>query len=136
MRASIVTRSMPTRETRTHASMTMPLSRTRSRTSISELPLGERSTAISCLLLSFCRGGVCGRWDGGGLRVRAQSRICPPPVHSDLLRLVDGADEKADLNREELDVREIDLDVANHDEALVEHAIEDVDETIGARRGY
>ena len=68
--------------------------------------------------------------------MRAQSRVCPPPVHSDLLRLVDGADEKADLNREELDVGEIDLDVADHDEALVEHAIEDVYKTVGARRGY
>jgi hypothetical protein len=25
---------------------------------------------------------------------------------------------------------------ADHDEALVEHAIENVDETVGARRGY
>src|SRR5262245_65459962 len=46
-RASTVTRSMPTSETRTHASITMPLSRTRSRTSMRELPLGERSTAIA-----------------------------------------------------------------------------------------
>ena len=67
---------------------------------------------------------------------RAQSRVCPPPVHSDLLCLVNGADEKANLNGEELDVGEIDLDVADHDEALVEHTIEDVDETVGARRGY
>src|SRR5207237_1969249 len=46
IRASTVTRSMPTRETRTHASMTMPLSSTRSRTSMSELPLGVLSTAM------------------------------------------------------------------------------------------
>src|SRR5689334_7453383 len=45
-RASTVTRSMPTSDTRTHASITMPLSSTRSSTSISELPLGVRSTAI------------------------------------------------------------------------------------------
>jgi hypothetical protein len=78
---------------------------------------------------------VCGLWDRG-LRSRAQSRIGPPPIHSYLFRLVDRADEKANLNGEKLDVGEVDLDVADHDEALVEHAIEDVDETIGARRGY
>src|ERR687886_2159386 len=43
-RASTVIRSMPTSETRTHASMTMPLSRTRSRTSIRLVPPGARST--------------------------------------------------------------------------------------------
>jgi hypothetical protein len=53
-----------------------------------------------------------------------------------LLRLVDRADKKADLNGEELDVGEVDLDVADYDEALVEHTIEDVDKTVGARRGY
>ena len=68
--------------------------------------------------------------------MRAQARVCPPPIHSNLLCLVDGADEKADLNREQLDVGEVDLDVADHDEALVEHAIEDVDKAVGARRGY
>src|SRR2546422_2938360 len=47
MRASTVTRSIPTSETRTHASITIPLSRTRSSTSMRELPLGERSTAIA-----------------------------------------------------------------------------------------
>src|SRR5213078_5262703 len=45
-RASTVMRSIPTRDTRTHASMTMPLSRTRSSTSIRLLPLVARSTAI------------------------------------------------------------------------------------------
>ena len=46
MRASTVTRSIPTSETRTHASITIPLSRTRSSTSMRELPLGVRSTAM------------------------------------------------------------------------------------------
>src|SRR5690242_388867 len=46
-RASTVIRSMPTSETRTHASMTIPLSRTRSRTSIRLVPPAARSTAIS-----------------------------------------------------------------------------------------
>jgi hypothetical protein len=68
--------------------------------------------------------------------VGAQSGISLPPVESDLFGLVYRANEKANLNREELDVGEVDLDVADHDEALVEDAIENVDETIGARRGY
>jgi hypothetical protein len=78
---------------------------------------------------------VCGLWNCG-LRSRAQSGIGPPPIHSYLFCLVNRADEKANLNGEELDVGEIDLDVADHDEALVEHAIENVDETVGTRRGY
>src|SRR6185369_63375 len=45
-RASIVIRSIPTREIRTHASITIPLSRTRSRTSIKLVPPGALSTAI------------------------------------------------------------------------------------------
>ena len=60
----------------------------------------------------------------------------PPPVQSDLLGFVDRADEKANLDGEKLDVGEIDLDVADDHEPLVEHAIEDIDQTIGARRGY
>jgi hypothetical protein len=53
-----------------------------------------------------------------------------------LLRLVDGADEQTYLNREKFYICEVDLDIANYDKALVEHAIENVDEPIGARRGY
>jgi len=59
-----------------------------------------------------------------------------PPVQSDLFGLVDGADEQTNLDGEKLDVCEIDLNVADDHEALVEHAIEDIDQTIGARRGY
>src|SRR5690242_14543577 len=45
-RASIVIKSIPTSEILTHASMTIPLSRTRSRTSIRLVPPGVLSTAI------------------------------------------------------------------------------------------
>src|SRR5215213_2708085 len=45
-RASTVIRSMPTSEMRTQASMTMPLSSTRSSTSIRLVPPGALSTAI------------------------------------------------------------------------------------------
>src|SRR3954470_17671158 len=47
IRASTVIKSIPTSETRTHASMTMPLSRTRSRTSIRLDPPAARSTGIA-----------------------------------------------------------------------------------------
>src|SRR5512138_2694985 len=45
-RASTVIRSIPTRDTRTHASITIPLSSTRSRTSIRLVPPAARSTGI------------------------------------------------------------------------------------------
>ena len=72
----------------------------------------------------------------GGSGVGTQSRIGLPPVKTDLLCLINRADEETDLNGEELDVGEVDLDVADNHEAFVEHAIEDVDQTVGARRGY
>src|SRR5205807_10535542 len=50
MRASTVIRSIPTREIRTQASITMPLSNTRSNTSIRLEPPDTRSTAIAGLL--------------------------------------------------------------------------------------
>src|SRR5690349_16176825 len=133
IRASTVASSIPTSDTRTHASMTIPLSSTRSRTSISELPLGERSTAISLLLLSCCRGGG-GRLDRWA-RVCAQTWIGAPPIESNLLGFVDRADEETNLNREKFDVGKIDLDVTDDDETLVEHAVEDVNEAVSARRG-
>jgi len=68
--------------------------------------------------------------------VRAQARIGLPPVKTDLFCFIDRADEETDLNGEELDVGEVDLDVADNHEAFVEHAIEDVDQSISARRGY
>jgi len=68
--------------------------------------------------------------------MRAQSWVRSPPVHSDLLCLVDRTDKETHLNRKQLHVREVDLDVTDHDETFVEHAIENVDETVGARRGY
>src|SRR5712691_5953155 len=52
MRASTVIKSIPTSETRTHASITIPLSNTRSRTSIRLVPPAARSTGIGTLLVS------------------------------------------------------------------------------------
>src|ERR1043165_6034764 len=55
MRASTVMRSMPTSETRTHASITIPLSSTRSRTSIRLVPPAARSTGIALSSVLPCR---------------------------------------------------------------------------------
>src|SRR5882757_1199726 len=63
-RASTVIRSIPTREILTHASMTIPLSRIRSSTSIRLVPPGARSTAMTYLpflssaLVCAARGSV------------------------------------------------------------------------------
>ena len=69
-------------------------------------------------------------------RVSAEARIGLPPVQPDLLRFVDRADKQTDLNGEELDVGEVDLDVADDDKTLVEHPVKDVYKTVAARRGY
>src|SRR5687768_5066545 len=99
----------------------MPLSSTRSSTSMRELPLGERSTAIAAysggergsgLLLSACR--ACGlrcqlleptldpletSFDIARKKrarlYRSQAGVVPPPVQSDLLGFVDRAHEQA-----------------------------------------
>src|SRR5262249_33265287 len=67
-RASTVIRSMPTSETRTQASMTIPLSSTRSRTSMRLVPPVVRSTGIGSssaflplLLFLWSAGAACGR---------------------------------------------------------------------------
>src|SRR4051812_18306535 len=65
-----------------------------------------------------------------------QPRIASPPVQSDLLGLVDRADEQTNLNRQQLDVGEIDLDVAGNHQTFVEHPIQDVDEAMRTRRVY
>src|SRR5262245_49136429 len=51
-----------------------------------------------------------------------------PPVEADLLGLVDRTDQQSNANREELDFRERHFDVARDDEALVQNAVQDVDE--------
>src|SRR5687767_12591903 len=112
-------RSMPTRETRTHASITIPLSSTRSRTSIRLVPPAARSTGISLLYLRQASRGrpsprqrqqpplkhanlllqlfIFGR---ERLLTRGQVMVELPPVQSDLLGLIDRTDEQANPDRE------------------------------------
>src|ERR1700704_1645018 len=64
MRASTVIKSIPTSETRTQASMTMPLSSTRSRTSIRLVPPAARSTDIVGLLVVSHQKQSLSLWGG------------------------------------------------------------------------
>src|SRR5262249_4649648 len=57
-----------------------------------------------------------------------EKRVVLPPVDSHLARLVGRGDEQAQPDRQELDVEQVDLDVARDDDALVEHALEHVGE--------
>src|SRR3954470_2644068 len=53
-----------------------------------------------------------------------------PPVDPDLLRLVDRGDDQPQLDRQQLDVEQVDLDVAGDHDPLVEDAFEDVGEAV------
>src|SRR5437763_663616 len=150
-RASTVMRSMPTSETRTHASMTIPLSRTRSRTSMRLVPPAARSTGIGYSSGRCCsrhrrdRSTPCHRGEPALERpdllfqlfilrrqlllARREVMVEAPPVETNLLGLVDRADQQADPDRQQLDFRQRHLHVAGDDKALVQHAIEDVDQT-------
>jgi hypothetical protein len=63
-----------------------------------------------------------------------QRRVRLPPIDPHLARTVDRRDQQPELDREQLDVEQVDLDVACDDDALVEHALEDVGE-VGAVGG-
>src|SRR5436190_2099257 len=131
-RASTVIRSMPTSETRTQASNPMPLSSTRSRTSIGLVPPDALSTGMSLLQSASVRAAP-GRDSAGerlelpfeqadllaqrvvlGLIAVSPGRevvVVFPPVQADHLRLVDRADDQADTDGEQLDLGERYLDV-------------------------
>src|ERR671933_2405851 len=148
-RASTVMRSIPTSETRTHASITMPLSSTRSRTSIRLVPPDALSTGMASPESAVRRAAPDRGGAGEGLELPLEQpdllaqrlvlrlvAVAPgrevvvvlPPVEAYLLRLVDGADDQTDAHREQLDLGERHLDVARDDEPLVQDAVEHVHE--------
>src|SRR5690606_38676428 len=122
--------------------MTMPLSRTRSSTSIRLVPPDVLSTAIVAPLGPPLPGGCFQSSPRECLeihfelphafrqalvlahqRIAGDGREVPvvlPPVEADLLRLVDRTDQEADPDREQFDLGERHLDVPGDDEALVE----------------
>src|SRR3989442_11578191 len=69
--------------------------------------------------------------DPVSLALATKRRVVPPPVESDLLGLVDRAHQESDADREQLDVRERHADVARDHEALVQDAVEEIDERRG-----
>src|SRR5690606_28777262 len=62
-----------------------------------------------------------------------QRRVEFPPVEPDLLRLVDRTDEKANLNGQPLDIRQIDPDITGDDKPLIQDAVQEIDQAVGAR---
>src|SRR5437773_8037507 len=72
--------------------------------------------------------------DPVSLALATESGIVPPPVESDLLSLVDRAHQQSDADREQLDVRERHAHVTRDHEALVQDAVEELDERGGLLR--
>src|SRR6478735_1037288 len=63
-----------------------------------------------------------------------QGGVALPPVDPHLARLVDRGDDQPQLDRQQLDVEQVDLDVARDDDPLVEDALEDVGERVALLR--
>src|SRR5205807_352219 len=149
-RASTVIRSMPTREIRTQASITMPLSRTRSRTSIKLDPPDMRSTAMNLPppsdQLGFTPAVARPRGSGtrhhtsplrkrgrGNRRWHGQVRVIFPPVQSDLLRLIYGANQQPYTNGEQFHIRERNPHVAGDHQSFIENPVENIDKVSCSR---
>src|SRR2546423_1157873 len=57
-----------------------------------------------------------------------EERVVLPPVDSHLAGLVGRRDQQPDLDRQQLDIEQVDLDVARNHDSLVEDALEHVRE--------
>ena len=64
----------------------------------------------------------------GAFASRGQLTVVPPPVETDLLCFVEGADEQPDSNGEKLDFRQRHLDVACNHQPFVKYPIKNIDE--------
>ena len=113
-------RSSPYRRSkRLRAQLRCPLRSARRRF---ELPLEPANPFLELLVL-----------DGQLVVTHRQMAIVPPPVESDLFGLVDGAHHQSNPDGEQLDFGDRNLDIAGDDQALVEDAIEDVDQAACTR---
>src|SRR3954469_20607574 len=65
----------------------------------------------------------------------ADERVGLPPVDAHLAGAVDRGHHEAHLDRQQLDVEQAPLDVADAHDALVEHSLEDVGEALGGPLG-
>src|SRR4051794_1313559 len=63
-----------------------------------------------------------------------QRAVALPPVDAHLARAIDRCDQQPQLDRQQLDVQQVDLDVAGDDDPLVEHTLEDVGQVRFRRR--
>src|SRR4051794_32000665 len=61
----------------------------------------------------------------------AQRRVVLPPVDAHFLRAVNRGDQQPDLDRQQLDVEQVDLDVARDHDPLVEHSFQNVGQVGG-----
>src|SRR5215470_4435588 len=86
-----------------------------------ELPLERPHLLPQLLVLSRQR-----------LLSRGQMVIVAPPVQPDLLGFVDRTDEESDADGKELDLCQRNPDIAGHHEALVQDAVEHLDQPGGA----
>ena len=80
------------------------------------------------------RSLICFRTSSAPLspsRERKEMTIVLPPVEPDLLRPGDGAKDHPNAHCEELDLGDRDANVAGDGKALVEHAVENVDDAAG-----
>src|SRR5438445_502566 len=143
-----------------YASITSPLSSTRSRTSMRLVPPDALSTGIDWLLGLRPVAARPGLPPGRGRPARerfhlalqqadllaerfplqfdlflagSQVVVVTPPIEADLLRFVDRTHDQAHPDREQLDLRQRHLDVAGDDQSFIEHAIENVHETTALR---
>src|SRR5690242_14373037 len=148
-RASTVIKSMPTSEMRTQASITIPLSSTRSRTSIKLDPPETLSTAIRGppslvsigLLHAFCADSslvparrLGRRWRAGQLgppyhilrRWRREVGVVLPPVETYGLSFINRTDKQPDADRKQLHVGERNANVACDHESFVENSVKNI----------
>src|SRR5919204_3936361 len=117
-RASTVIRSMPTSDTRTHASITIPLSRTRSRTSMRLVPPGARSTggmSLAYLLRGRLLETVGKRWSWrSSSRMRVSRRAIAFCVSAGLIGPAT-SDRESDWRSEKLEKHESSRSLATLD---------------------
>src|SRR5579875_1308728 len=90
--------------------------------------LGARPAAVAQLAGAVAAPGDLSAPVRGA---RAQPRVAFPPVDAHLPGRVERGDHQAQLDRQQLDVEQVDPDVARDHQALVEHSLQDVTETGG-----
>ena len=98
------------------------------------LELGDAAAERLKLRLALSQDSQGRQWQRQSLRrgVRGQAgaeiAVAVPPIQAHLTRLVDRGDDQANLDRQQLDINELDLDIPGDDEPLVQDPLEDISE--------